>query len=128
MYSTTVFVWLIIPGCGPCGLAREPAPFPLATSRCLPSGVTRTEVGYHPAGIKPSERLRRGVLTSKTATKLLSALATKRVFSSGERARLLGVEPDGALGKRAAQIVSTAFPERVSRTVTVLRFALATNK
>src|SRR6478609_9384387 len=57
IYSTTVLVWLRIPGCGPSGFAREPRPLPLAMSRCLPLGVTRTEVGYHPAGMKPSEWL-----------------------------------------------------------------------
>src|SRR2546427_10691887 len=75
-------------------------PFPLATNRRLPSGLTRTEVGYQPTGMKPSERLLPAMLTSNTATLLLSAFATKRVFSSGDSARLFGVErepdPDGA--------------------------------
>src|SRR3954453_23731113 len=98
MYSTVVLVWLATPGCGPSGFAREPFPLPLATSNFLPSGGTRTEVGYHPTGIKPRDRLFRDLLTSKTATKLLSALAMKSVFSFGERARLLGVEPEGPDG------------------------------
>src|SRR4051812_44780912 len=78
--------------------------------------------------MNPRERLFPGVPTSKTATQLLSALATKSVFSSGESARLLGVEPEGAWGYRAAQMVSTALPVVVSRTVTVFLLALATNK
>src|SRR5439155_24643075 len=97
MYSRTVEGGSL-PGCGPLRLALEITPLPLATNNRLPSGVTRTEVGYQPTGIKPSERLRPGVLTSKTATILLSALATKRVFSSGVRATLFGVDPGGALG------------------------------
>ncbi len=88
----------LMPGWGPSGLALEMAPLPLATSRCLPSGVTRTDVGYQPTGMNPSERLLPGVLTSNTATRLLSALATNSVRSSGESARLLGVEPGGACG------------------------------
>src|SRR5436309_10690308 len=98
MYWTVRSSGLLIPGCGPSGLALGRMPLPLATSRCLPSGVTRTLVGYQPTGMKPSERLLPGVLTSKTATRLLSALATKSVCSSGDNARLLGVEPGGDCG------------------------------
>ncbi len=126
MYSTTELVWLLTPGCGPRGFAREALPLPFATRSCLPSGVTRTEVGYQPTGIKPSERLLPGVLTSKTATTLLSAFATNSMLSSRERARLFGVEPKRASGRSAAQIVSRGFPDSVFRTVTVFRFALAT--
>src|ERR1019366_6912936 len=88
----------LTPGCGPSGLALGVIPLPLATSRCLPSGVTRTDVGYQPTGMKPSERLLPGFSTSKTATGLLSALATKSILSSGESARLFGVDPGGAFG------------------------------
>src|SRR2546421_12909990 len=98
MYSTVGSETLLWPGWGPRGLALEMFPLPLATSNCRPSGVTRTEVGYQPEGMKPSERLFPGRLTSKTATALMLALATKRVRSSGESARLLGVEPGGASG------------------------------
>src|SRR5262245_48788225 len=98
MYSTMLFVGLLMPGCGPKGLAFEVNPFPFATNIFLPSGITRTEVGYQPTGINPSERDLPGVLTSNTATILLSAFATKRVFSLGDNARLFGVEPGGALG------------------------------
>src|SRR2546429_6820309 len=111
MYWTVRLVVLFTPGCGPSGLALEIIPFPFAISRCLPSGVTRTEVGYQPAGMKPSERLLPGVLTSNTASVLLSALATKSICSSGERARLFGVEPGGDCGERAAQIRSRARPQ-----------------
>src|SRR5207249_1074254 len=94
MYSRTLAggSW---PGCGPYRLALGMIPFPLATNRRLPSGVTRTEVGYQPTGMNPSERLLPATLTSNTAMLLLSAFATKRVFSSGDSARLFGVEPGG---------------------------------
>ena len=59
---------------------------------------------------------------------LLSALATNRAFSSGDSARLLGVEPGGEFGYSAAMSVSTALPVSVSSTVTVLRLALATKR
>src|SRR5215472_1212291 len=98
MYCTVGLDELLIPGCGPSGLANDVIPFPFATNRCLPSGVTRTDVGYQPTGINPRERLFPGVLTSKTATVLLSAFATNNVRSSGDSARLLGVEPGGAWG------------------------------
>src|SRR5438876_1081711 len=118
MYCTVRLVGLLTPGCGPNGLALGASPLPLATSRCLPSGVTRTEVGYHPTGMNPSERLLPAVLTSKTATRLLSALATNNVCSSGDSARLFGVLPGSACGYSAAQIVSSAVPASVSNTVT----------
>src|SRR5271170_7712817 len=86
------------------------APLPLATTSLRPSGVTRTEVGYHPTGMKPQEVLLPRWLTSKTAMALTLALATKSVFSSGESARLFGVEPGWASGKKAAQIVSSTLP------------------
>src|SRR5215469_15219569 len=98
MYCVVGSSVFLTPGWGPSGLALGVIPFPLATNKCLPSGVTRTEVGYQPTGIKPRERLLPGVLTSNTATILLSAFAMKSVRSSGERARLLGVEPGGAWG------------------------------
>src|SRR5271156_6130024 len=107
------------PGFGPCGLAFGVPPLPLATSRRLPSGVTRTEVGYQPVGIKPSDRLRPGTRTSNTATVLTLALATNNVFSSGDSARLLGVAPGGSPGWKAAQMVSRTWPVAVSNTVTV---------
>src|SRR5436190_23492360 len=98
MYCTVLSAAVVFPGCGPSGLAKGMTPFPFAINRCLPSGVTRTEVGYQPAGIKPSERLLPGTVTSKTATTLLLALATKSIFSSAETARLFGVEPGGDCG------------------------------
>src|SRR5262245_29022401 len=128
MYCTVGFVLLLIPGCGPIGLATGMTPLPLATNRLFPSGVTRTDVGYHPTGMKPSDRLLPGTLTSKTATILLFAFAMKSIVSSGDRATLFGVEPGGDCGNNAAQIVSIARPASVSSTVTVLRLALATNR
>src|SRR5882672_8871004 len=44
IYSTVRFVLVLIPGCGPNGFAFGMTPLPLATSNCLPSGVTRTDV------------------------------------------------------------------------------------
>src|SRR5579863_5887404 len=93
MYS--VLALFFFPGTGPLGFAREASPFPFATSKRFPSGVTRTEVGYQPTGMKPSDRLLPMIETSKTAMLLLHALATNNVFSSGDKARLLGVEPGG---------------------------------
>src|SRR6266545_4099187 len=101
-------------------------PFPLATKRRLPSGVTRTDVGYQPTGMNPSDRLLPGTLTSNMATLLLSALATKRVFSSGDSARLFGVEPGGRLGWSDAVNVSNGLPVPESISVTLFRAALAT--
>src|SRR5437868_14627409 len=86
------------PGCGPPRFDLDTTPFPLATSRCLPSVVIRTEVGYQPTGMKPIERDLPGVEMSKTATALMLALATNRCFSSGDNARLFGVEPGRASG------------------------------
>src|SRR5216110_2813963 len=128
IYCTVGSAELLMPGCGPCGLAREIVPLPLATSRCLPSGVTRTEVGYQPTGMKPRERLLPGAPTSKTATLLLSALATNNVFSSDESARLFGVEPGGKPGYNEAVNVSSILPVSASNTVTLFRAALATYK
>src|SRR5678816_1451592 len=92
MYSRTV-AGPPPPGCGPFRFDFEIKPLPLATSNRLPSGVTRTDVGYQPTGIKPSERLLPGVATSKTGLALRFALAPNTVASSGDSARLLGLEP-----------------------------------
>src|SRR3954462_1528493 len=127
--NSSEMVWIfpsrfLLSGWGPLGFALEVSPLPLATSNCRPSGVTRTEVGYQPTGINPSERLLPITLTSKTATLLLQALATNNRVSSGDNATLFGVEPGGALGESEAYNVSTALPVSVSNTVTVFRFAL----
>ena len=128
MYSVTDSGGTLSPGLGPFGFAFEIKPFPLATSNRRPSAVTRTDVGYHPTGMKPNDRLFPGVATSKTATVLISAFATKSRDSSGDRARLLGVLPGGECGFNSAIKVSTVRPLAVSSTDTLLRFALATNK
>src|SRR4029077_1056524 len=124
MYCWVALVESLIPGCGARGFALGTMPLPLAISSFFPSGVTRTEVGYHPVGMHPKERLFPGVLTSKTATMLLSALATNNIRSSGDKARLLGVEPGGASGYNAAKIISIDLPDSVSKTLTVLRLEL----
>src|ERR1035437_146523 len=96
--SPAMYSAVFCPGCGPCGFARDEIPFPFATNKCLPSGVTRTLVGYQPTGMKPRERLLPGLLTSNTATTFTFALATNKVFSSGDNARLFGVAPGGDCG------------------------------
>ena len=98
MYSTTVFGGVFFPGCGPAGFAFDALPLPFAISSLLPSGVSRTEVGYQPVGMKPIDRLWPRTLTSQTATVLIFALAMNSVRPSGESARLLGVEPEGDCG------------------------------
>ena len=67
-------------GCGPLGFAIAMFPLPLATSSFFPSGVTRTEVGYQPLGMNPSEWLLPGVSTSNTPMALMLAFATNNVF------------------------------------------------
>src|SRR5262245_14874965 len=109
------------------GFGFDCNPLPTPTSRFLPSGVTATAVGYQPVGMNPLTADRRGASTSITATQLLSALATKSVSPSGERARASGVLPSGAFGKRAVEIVSTTWPRLVSMTLTQLLDAQATN-
>src|SRR5215472_15321478 len=104
IYSVVVLASGRRPGCGPSGFARGITPLRLATNRVSPSGVTRTESGYQPTGMNPSDRLWPGLVTSNTATVLLLASATNNVLSSGDSARLFGVDPGGDCGYRAAQI------------------------
>jgi hypothetical protein len=79
-------------------LAIEVRPLPLRMKIRLPSPLKRAAVGYQPVGMKPRTSLSPGRDTSTTATALLSALATSRVFPSGDNPRPLGVLPGGALG------------------------------
>src|SRR4030095_8242567 len=111
-------------GLGPKGLAIEENPFPLETNIFSP--MTFTLVGYQPVGINPLLLLKPGLLTSKTAKQLLSALAIYKVFSSVLNARPLDVEPGGASGKSAALNVSITFSVCVLMTETELSLALAT--
>jgi len=90
------------------------------------SRETRTAVGYQPAGMKPSDLLAPTSLTLATATSLVLALATKRIWPSEVKESELGVLPGGALGSIAVPIVSTGLPSPVSKTETVFRLALAT--
>ena len=92
----------------------------------MPSRATRTEVGYHPVGMNPSGVLPPRSLTFTTARLFVLALATNSTDSSGDSARELGVQPEGAPGAIAVPITSTALPVAVSMTETVLRLALAT--
>ena len=78
-------------GLGPFGFANEENPFPLLTHIFFPT--TLTQVGYHPTGMKPLDLLKPGLLTSKTAKELLSALAMNKVFSSALNANPLEVLP-----------------------------------
>src|SRR5678809_1636505 len=75
--------------------------------------------------MKPLLLLSPGLLTSKTARQLLSALAMYKVFSSVLNARPLEVEPGGASGKSAALNVSITFNVWVLMIETELSFALA---
>ena len=79
--------------------------------------------------MKPRDAARPGVVTSTTATVLLSALATSSVLPSGESASAFGVDPGGACGKSATPICSTArraWRDRSTQTAFVL--AHATNR
>src|SRR5262249_36460762 len=115
------------PGCGPRGLGAPPSPFPLRTNIREPSRSKMTPVGYQPTGIHPLTTLLRGVLTSATATVLLSAFATSSVRPSGESATAFGVEPAGASRPRATEICSVAVFAAGSTTHTAFVFAQATN-
>src|SRR5438034_7318488 len=80
-------------GSGPCGLASDIVPLPLAMYRRLSAELKRTLVGYQPVGMKPSGLAWPGAATLKTATLLASALATKSSEPSGVKHRLFGVLP-----------------------------------
>src|SRR5262249_40462454 len=97
------------------GFGRVWFPLPTPIRIALPSGVTARAVGYQPVGMNPLTWDLFGLLISITATQLLSALATYRVWPSGATARASGVLPSGALGKSAVMIVSVTTPRRVDR-------------
>src|ERR1043166_5338303 len=80
MYCTVRLVESFGTGCGPSGLANEVTPLPFAMRSFRPLGVTRTDVGYQPAGMKPRERLLPGLVTSKTPTLWLSEFFQKTVL------------------------------------------------
>src|SRR5438105_1920233 len=102
-------------------------PRPLAMYSFLSSGLTRTEVGYMPVGMKPSGLALPGVLTLKTATLLASALVTNSSSPPGVSARLFGVLPLGAFGYRAQLIVSSGLAVARSMTLTWVELLHATN-
>src|SRR5215472_12690998 len=93
----------------------------------FPSRLKRAAVGYQPVGMNPSTRLAPGFETSTNATVLLSALAMRSLVPSGERPMPPGVEPGGACGKSADEIVSST--RFVFRSITYTAFVLeqATN-
>src|ERR1700743_2987035 len=101
-------------------------PFPLAPKNFFPRGPTY--VGYQPTGIKPLLFASPGSLISKTARQLLSALAMYSVFSSGDKASPLVVEPVNWVGYNEVEITSVVFPVAVLIRDTELSLALATNK
>src|SRR5215472_17398568 len=73
-------------------------------------------VGYQPVGIKPRTRDSLRSETSITATLLLSAFATYKRRPSGESASASGVEPTGAFGSSAVEIVSTTLESAMTLT------------
>src|SRR5213075_1120121 len=84
---------------GPRGLDSEPFPLPLAAITASP--MIATDVGYHPAGIRPASLSSpRAVATLdvaadrlKTPTAFASASATNRRDPSAESAIAFGVAP-----------------------------------
>ena len=83
-------------------------------ARSCASRVKIAPVGYQPVGTKPLTMLRPPLLTSTTATALLSAVETISVLPSGESDREFGVAVPGAFGVRLIEICSIAMPEKVS--------------
>src|SRR6186997_1426967 len=80
----------IPPGCGPRGFGSLVSPLPFRTKKRDPSRANMTVVGYQPTGTHPSTLLPHGLVTSTTATVLLSALATSSRVPSRDNARLFG--------------------------------------
>src|SRR5712692_7458547 len=72
-------------------VGADARPLPLRMKICRPSRLKRAPVGYRPAGMKPETLLRALLLTSMTATALLSATATISFWPSGDNATELGV-------------------------------------
>ena len=107
--------------------AHGASPLPLRMKICWPSRLKIAPVGYQPVGMNPLTTLRAPLLTSTTATALLSALATSSVLPSGDSASELGVDVRGASGKRLIEICSMALPETVSNDQTDESPAQATN-
>src|SRR6186713_3235011 len=89
------------------GLGDDTSPLPLRMNICLPSLLKMAPVGYQPVGTNPLTKLRPPLLTSTTATALVSAVDTIRVRPSGESASELGVEVGGAFGNRFIEICSS---------------------
>ena len=84
-------------------------------------------VGYQPVGRKPLTVLLAPLLTSTTATALLSAVETSSVWPSGDNDSALGVAVLGAFGVRLIDTCSSASPENVSNTHTEALLPQATN-
>src|SRR5690606_20554378 len=94
------------------------SPLPEPMKSRLPSGDAATTVGYHAVGLNPSTRLYPDLLTSTKATLLLSELATKSTFSSGESANAEGVVPGGACGVIRMLMASSMIPFSKLKTYT----------
>src|SRR5688572_10181748 len=101
-------------------------PLPLATYILRP--ITFTLVGYQPVGINPFDELAAGLLISKTARQLLSALAIYNVFSLALNASPLVVDPFGASGYKAVLKVSITLRSGTLITETELSLAFATKR
>ena len=82
----------------PVWFAGNARPLPLRMKICRPSRLKMAPVGYRPVGMKPATLLLTLLLTSMTATALLSAMATTSVWPSGDSATELGVDVAGAPG------------------------------
>src|SRR5262249_17066868 len=103
-----------------------PVPLPFATMRFCPT--TAIAAGYWPVGIKPYSLDFSSPLcaSAMTATALLCAFATKRVFSSELKATLSGLPPGKAFSARRMLTRSTSWSAAVSITETLSAFELTT--
>src|SRR5471030_1130021 len=101
------------------GLAAGASPRPLSTKIWLLSRLNIAPVGYQPVGMKPRTMLSALLLTSTSATSLLSAFETSSVRPSGDSASELGVAVGGAAGDRLIEIDSIESRDIVSYTHTV---------
>ena len=125
MYCSTVPAGFFLPGWGPSGLGFEVNPFPFATSKRFPSGVTRT-VGWIPARGNKSDRPASARLANiKNSEIIIAGIGHKEgLFVRRQRETVWG-RARGELGTGKGG-VSRVVPRSVSKTETVFRLALAT--
>src|SRR5215472_13563849 len=98
-------LFALLVGFGTFGLGNERTPLPFRITT-VPLGRIRTAVGYQPAGMKPSTRLR-SCDTSNTAVALASEHATYKRLPSGLSANPEGVMPSGWRGVIDTLMLST---------------------